>query len=146
MNRRILLLALLALLAASAEPGARVRVTLLERPEEPVVGTLLALRPGVIEVQESTARTFQGADIARFELSRGMKSRTGRYAVTGALILGCAGALFGVLLGRRVADAPNADLILGGGLGLGGAVIGAGFGAIIGSGTRKEQWETVPVP
>src|SRR5678816_2319199 len=35
------------------EPGARVRVTLLARKDEPVVGTLLSLPAGSIEIEDS---------------------------------------------------------------------------------------------
>jgi hypothetical protein len=129
-------------------PGARVRVTLLERKDAPPrVGTILSLPPGALELStDSTATTIPRLQIARIEISRGMKSRTGHGATIGALFLGGAGAMVGLLLGSAIKEeTPDGQAILGVGLGLSGAVVGAGLGALIGSGHHAERWETVPI-
>jgi hypothetical protein len=58
-------------------PGARVRVTLLARRHDWIVGTLLGLPPGAIEIEDSTARTIPRMDVAKVEISRGMHAHTG---------------------------------------------------------------------
>jgi hypothetical protein len=133
--------------AQDLAPGARVRVT-LERQGAPLVGTLLALPPEALELRvepDSTARTILRPDIARLEISGGMRSRSSRGAERGALIVGAIGALagfaFAAIIPTRFDYRPVLPVV---GLG-GGALLGAGIGAITTRG-RYERWETVPVP
>lgn len=139
----------LALIASAAiadetplAPGARIRVTLLERKTEPVIGTLLALPPGAIEFEDSLAHSVPRANVAKLELSRGMKAKTGQYALVGGILTAVAAGTFGYVLGSATDD-NDAPATLGGGLGLAGFLVGAGFGAIVGSGTKAEKWEKV---
>jgi hypothetical protein len=133
-------------IAQELAPGARVRVTLIERA--PLVGTLVALPPAGLEIRfppDSTVRTILRPDIERLEISDGTRSRVGRGAVRGALIVGGIGALGGFLLGMAPLDVEmdQADFV---GIGLvGGGLLGAGLGALMTAG-RYEKWKRVPVP
>jgi hypothetical protein len=136
--------------AEDLAPGARVRVTLLEQPDSPrLIGTIRSLPPDALELTtapDSPATTISRLQIARVEVSRGMKSRAGHGAVTGALIVGLAGAAGGLILGSaiREGDSSTDELV---GIGFaGGGLIGAVLGAAIGSGSRAESWETVKLP
>jgi hypothetical protein len=126
-------------------PGARIRVTLLERTATPIVGTLLALPPGTIEYEDSLAHSVPRTSVAKLELSRGMKAKTVQYALVGGILTGVAVGTFGYIVGSSTDD-DAAPATLGGGLGAAGFLVGMGFGAIIGSGTKAEKWERVELP
>jgi hypothetical protein len=133
--------------AEGLAPGTRVRVTLIERQDAPLVGTLLALPPAALEIRvepDSSARTILRPDIARLEVSGGMRSRAARGAVRGAIIVGGLGALGGFILGSmiRVEDSPETFAGIGA---AGGVLLGAGLGAITTEG-RYERWRRVPLP
>jgi hypothetical protein len=143
----------LTLMASSAlseeaplAPGARIRVTLLERRTEPIVGTLLALPPGTIEFEDSLAHSVPRGKVATLEVSRGMKAQTGKYALVGGILCGVAASTFAYIVGSSATSDDDAPATLGGGFGAAGILIGAGFGAIIGSGTKTERWEEVTLP
>jgi hypothetical protein len=126
------------------EPGNRVRVTLLERKDAPLVGTLLAISPEAISLEVSTERAIPRMDIAKLELSRGMKSRAGRFAGYGALLFGVLGGVSGAGLAKDLGN-DDEDVVvlatLGSVLGL---LTGAGLGAFVGGGMKEERWERVP--
>jgi hypothetical protein len=133
--------------AKEVAPGARVRVTLIDRAQPRIVGTLLALPLAGLEMQaepDSVARTIARLDIARLEISGGMHSRGGRGAARGAAILGGLGMAFGLFLTSVVPEVEE-DVALVSVLGVGGALAGAGLGALMAQG-QYERWSRVPVP
>jgi hypothetical protein len=125
-------------------PGARVRVTLIERHRDRIVGTLLGLPPGAIEIEDSTARSIPRVDVAKLEISRGMRAHTGSAAAKGAVLLGIVGVAVGAGFGGAIDD-PDAPLLMATVGGLGGALIGGVLGAAIGS-SKTEHWEKVAIP
>jgi hypothetical protein len=129
------------------DPGARVRVTLLARPDAPVIGTLRALSPGTIEIEDSTARSIPRPDVARLEVSRGKRMHTKNHAALGVL----AGAAVGAVLGARVgAGQPSGlgsnDVLLGVFGGVLGGLVGGGIGSAGGRRVDEERWREVRLP
>ena len=131
-----------AALADEIPPGARVRVTLLARPEAPVVGSLLTYRPESIVLTaepDSLERTFARADVAKFERSTGMHNNAGKGAVIGAVVGGVAAGLLGALFASAIKEEGSDAIPLV--LGAGGAVVGGLVGAAVGEGSKHEGWE-----
>jgi len=129
---------------ADVAPGTRVRVTLLARPDAPIIGSLLAYRPETLIVAaepDSAERTFARADLAKFERSTGMHNNAGKGAVIGAVAGGVAAGLLGALFASAIkeGDAEAIPLVLG----VGGAVVGGLVGAAIGEDSKHEGWEEV---
>ena len=125
--------------------GDRVRVT---APNERVVGTFAVLKPDTLVVNvESRRLAIPFASVTSLEVSRGQKSRTGRGALIGLGV----GVVAGV--GTALALCAEGDCNIDGDitgavalvLGAGGALVGAGIGALIGSQTKTDRWETVPL-
>jgi len=147
MKHRLALLVLVTLAtAAHAEvaPGQRVRVTLLARPETPVVGTVLAYRPESLSLAaepDSAESTFALVDVAKLETSAGVHGNAGKGAVIGALVGGIGAGLLGALFANAIkeGDTEAIPVVLGVGGAIGGALIGAG----IGEGSKHEKWEQV---
>ena len=151
--RRVLLLLLIPLsftsLAAqdTLTAGDKVRVT---TEEERVVGSLVSLDDNQLtlttEARDSSL-VLPLASLTKLEVSRGQKSMAGR----GALIGLGAGAAVGVgtaLVACAGGDCNTDGDITGAlalGLGAGGALVGAGIGALIGSSIKVDRWETVPL-
>ena len=150
-----LLLALLIAAPAFAAPsetppvlevGSRARVTLLANDTPKVVGSVLSLPADTLVLAaepDSAPRAIARLDIEKLELSRGLKSSSGKGATIGAVI----GMLWLGLSAAAVAnvDGPTDDAVAAGFLGGAvGAIGGAGVGALIGSAFRHEQWEKVP--
>jgi len=142
----VALLLLLALpvptLAGELAEGSRVRVTLLARKGEPVVGTLLALPSETIEFEDSTARSIPLAEVKKLEMSLGIKTRAGRYAQYGALVFTPLGAWAGA---EAAHDLGGDEVATGMVVGILGALVGAGFGAIVGQAFEEEHWQKVPL-
>ncbi len=146
--RRFLLLLLIPLSFTSLtaqdtlSAGDKVRVT---TEEERVVGYLTAIEGDQLTLDASLVLPI--ASVTRLEVNRGQKSMAGR----GALIGAGAGAVAGGVTGLAVCAASScgfeADLtgVVVVVLGAGGALLGAGIGALIGSGTKVDRWETVPL-
>ena len=146
--RRFLLLLLIPLsftsLAAqdTLTAGDRVRVT---TEEERVVGCLTAIEGDQLTLD--TSLVFPLASLTRLEVSRGQESKTG----TGALIgLGAGAAVgVGIALAACADDKCNIDGDITGAValvfGAGGALVGLGIGALIGSATKVDRWEDVPL-
>ncbi len=127
-------------------PGSRVRLQptgaqdwIVGRLEEGDDETLVLLRDG-----ETTPLAVSRSMIARLEVSRGRRGRTG----TGMLLGGLAGALAG---GVTVLALCGPDGCIGSGIVLlplgmaGGALAGGGIGAAIGATIRSERWQAVPL-
>lgn len=140
-------------LAAQAQPvdlvpGRRIRVH--RRAETTLVGDLVSLGPDTLTMTTSAADTVavQRAAISRLDLSTGTKSKAGKGAVNGLLFGGLGGALIGVLAsgsddGEFLDYGPGAWAASGA---LMFGALGAGVGALIGSGQRTDQWEGVVLP
>ena len=162
----MILLVLLMLIpcAAFAQPapgavraGDRVRVSILV-PETAVdstgfdsghrrTGTVLHVLPESIEL-EGEKRAIPWAYTNRLELSTGRHGNAGKGALYGALIGLVAGVVTGVTIGRDENGGENSDNLAAEGgvaLGLGGLLLGAGLGAIIGGASKTDDWREIPV-
>lgn len=135
------------------EPGHRVRLTLSPDSQSGrtirIVGTLMRLGPDSIAVYDQDRQAVVTAALeaaARLEASRGHRS----YTLRGTLIGLAAGAAGGIATGLLVCG--TGDCISSGGdweglvvgvLGIGGGLVGAGVGALVGAGLSGERWEAV---
>jgi hypothetical protein len=153
--RRLLAFALTVVFAATVQAetvavGARVRATLMAHSEPALVGTLLELRPGALAIEvvpDSSERVVPRVDVAKLEVSRGLRSNAGPTAKKCAVVFGLGLAAMGVVAGMTSADLPEgAALYLGAGLGVGGALFGGALGALVGAGSKSERWREVEVP
>jgi hypothetical protein len=127
-----------------------VRVTAPSLDLDKGVGTVAALETDTLVVnteQRADALEVPLADVTKLEVHRGQKSKTGTSALIGAgfgAALGVSVALIGCADNECLSDgdATAGVAVL---LGAGGALLGAGLGALIGSGTKVDRWETVPL-
>ena len=87
---------------------------------------------------------FPLASLTKIEVSRGQKSKTASGALIGGAVGLAAGGIVGAALCSGEPDCPEPRWLVGaayvGGIGL---VVGAGIGAIIGTITKVDRWETV---
>ena len=125
-------------------PGTRVRVTAPSVSNKPLVGTVVAFDADSLVVQRDTAiRRLSTTSITHLDISQSRKSHTLMGAGIGFLVgAGFATAL--VLTGDRGGDCADAGycILIGSAvLGGGGAVIGAGIGALV----RTDRWAEVPL-
>ncbi len=117
MHRAVLVTAALAMLCPPLQaqqdsllrPGARVRVEVRLEFRDPVVGTLVAMPPGVFSIARGGERTdtidIPVSLIRKVEVSRGQYSRS--QGVRRGLATGlAAGVAVGFLLGRRRRKSP----------------------------------------
>jgi hypothetical protein len=140
--------ALPACAAPILEEGARVRVTVIERKQRPVIGRALDLRPESITIaseRDSSRRVLMRSGIRRIEVSTGRKSNAGTGAGIGAITGGMLGLVAGLaisssLRGLGKGENETAGVIACGGAG---AAAGALIGAAIGSGSHHDRWEDV---
>ncbi len=123
-------------------PGHRVRVH-LSQPRSKVVGYVVRLTADTLVINsEADAKhevALATANIRRLDLSRGERSRAGRGVFVGLLVGAAAGA---AALAYFCSDScigawPLFGLIPGG------ALVGAGIGAGVGSLFRTERWQPV---
>jgi hypothetical protein len=131
--------------------GVRVRVRESAASTQTATGTLVRLTRDSITISPRglrDERAFALASLSEVTVSRGRHSRTGR----GALIGLASGTLAGVSSGLFLCGSVDCDSS--GGdftgiavvtLGLGGALIGTGLGALIGSFIHTERWESIPL-
>jgi len=127
-------------------PGTRVRV---HQGVESLTGTLVSLDSAalVIATGKDTV-TAPRASITALEVSTGTKSHAGK----GALIGLGAGLVTGVVVGIAASGSDNGDFFdfsageWAVGVGLTGAAIGAGVGAIVGAGIHSDRWTPVVLP
>ncbi len=128
-------------------PGTRVRITAPQLGAEPVVGTLLGIGHESLSLEREgreDPEIIARSGVSRLEISRGVKSQEGRFALVG---LG-AGAAAIVLL--TFGDYPHSSdplgdlnlLAIGAALAAGGAAIGG----VIGLMHETEQWEVATLP
>lgn len=127
-------------------PGDRIRVTAPAMGVEQLVCTLSAFSADSVVVEDrDTLLSLPLASVTKLEVYRGQQLRGGNRAVTGLLVGGGAGALFGLIIGAPEAGDWGARYVLGGALifaGLGGAV-GAFIGAAVRQRRLVERWEPV---
>ena len=133
------------------DPGDRVRVTAPSLDLDKDVGTVAALVADtfVVELEDQAdALDVPLSEVTRLEVHQGHKSRAG----TGALIGAGAGAATGVTV--ALVDCAGDECHLDGSdvtgavvlvLGAGGALAGAGLGALIGAAIKTDRWELVPL-
>jgi hypothetical protein len=129
-------------------PGRRIRVH--RRAETTLVGELVSLGPDSLTLTTAAADTVavSRAAITGLDLSTGTKSNAGKGALNGLIFGGLGGALIGVLAsgsddGEFLDYGPGAWAASGA---LMFGALGAGVGALIGSGQRADRWESVPLP
>jgi len=122
---------------------ARVRVTLLERKPDRVIGTLLQIGPDALRLEtDSLVQTIPRPQIRKVEMSEGIVSGTERGIRIGAIVGGLSGICFGVLVAaiNESETGESQYVAVGSALGLLGAVTGGGLGALIGSAFENESW------
>lgn len=133
---------------AMPAPGTAVRVTPPPPARRPVIGTFLAVSGDSILVQaQGKADTLRfPLALDRIEVQRGMKRRTGEFAVKGALVGLGVGLLYGVL-GPTSCDelfCPTQEawpLVT-----LAAIPGGLVYGALVGTLFKKKRWEPLLQP
>ena len=128
-------------------PGARIRV---QQGSQTVTGTLLSLDSAglVIVTGKADSVTVPRASITAVEVSTGTRSHAGK----GALIGLGTGLLTGVVVGIASSGSDDGDFFdfssgeWAAGVGLTGAVIGTGVGAIVGAVIRTDKWAPAVLP
>jgi hypothetical protein len=135
---------------AAVDPGSRVRV---HQGAQSVTGTFVSVDSTSLTLVTGSADTVttSRASITGVDVSLGKKSRAGRGALIGLAI----GTVAGVVTGAAVGDdspsdcwfcieptKPEAALALG----LTGAILGAGIGAIIGATQHGDRWQPTVLP
>ncbi len=135
--------------APPIETGSRIRVTAPVLGADKMVGMLVEVDASRLRVQaddQASPMTISLADMTRLEVSQGRKSNALKGLGIGALI----GAPIGVALGVAVSSESgdnqcyhNAGCIAIGGAAVGvvGALVGLGIGALL----KSERWEEVPL-
>src|SRR5688572_20853891 len=123
------------------EAGTRVRIH--TGATTPLTGTVAYRDPASVAVLRAPADTafVPLASITRVEVSAGRRSNAGRGAKWGGLV----GAGFGTLLGMAAMAEDDGYFELGAeaipaGM-IGGGLLGATIGVVIGALTSREQWE-----
>ena len=126
-------------------PGARVRVYSPDR----VTGTIESLSPDALVLKPEDRDSSQAipfASMTKLEVSQGLTSRTSKGAGIGFFVGGAAGlataAIVCAIAGDCVADDPYTGLVYAF-FGVLGAGVGTLTGAIIGSSSKTDRWETV---
>lgn len=128
------------------DAGQRVRI---HEGKRKVVGTLLSVDSSAVRVLTSHTDTahLRRADITGADVSVGTKSR----AASGALIGAGVGTIGVGLIAYILAGTPGLtsgeeSLVYVGAAALGGLVLGAGVGAVIGAGSRADKWKPAVWP
>ena len=133
--------------------GDRVRFKAPAVATERLVGTLASLAADtcVMYVEgRADPLTLPLASLTWLQVSRGRESRVGRGAVIGTLVGVAVGLLAPLYVcGWEEIQCPGEGsigfLVLWVGSVAGGALLGAGTGALIGSTTIVDHWETIPL-
>jgi hypothetical protein len=131
---------------AQLESGARIRVTASNSSPARRTGSFVSLDGDSLRYTAAAADsivTLPLGSVARLERSTGRHSGAGRGAAIGGLI----GGGLGLALGLAASSEENSFYEVGGEdvavvtvlLG----AVGAGVGALIGSGSKRDRWETV---
>ena len=155
---RIPLIVGIALLAVTADvhaqadattlvPGARVRV---HQGPQSLTGSLVSLDSAglVVATGKSDTAAVPLSSITGVDVSRGTKSRVGKGALIGLGV----GTATGIIIGVAASSSDDGDFFdfnsgeWAIGVGLTGAVIGTGIGAIIGATQRTDKWQPTVLP
>jgi hypothetical protein len=156
MFRALLVLGLVALAGAQGGqaqqattglvPGRRIRIH--QSGVKPLAGEFVSMGSDGIRLTTSPADTqlVPKADITGVDLSQGTKSKAGSGAVTGLLV----GAAGGALLGVAGCSGDESGWVTPGQCAGAGALVfgalGAGIGALLGSGKRTDKWAPTAWP
>ena len=158
MYRALLVLSLVSLAAAQGSqaqqdttglvPGRRIRVH--QQGNQKLVGNFVSMDSASLAMVTSIGDTVlvPRHDIAGLDLSQGTKSNAGKGAITGLLV----GGGLGVALGLAAASSTEGSILesspgaYAAGSGLLFGALGAGVGALIGSGQRTDKWAPTAWP
>jgi hypothetical protein len=132
-----------------ADSGLRVRITTDGGSHKRMVGTLLSADSDSLRLTSSNDQrvlTVPTRSVVRLERSRGQRPSTGRGARIGALVGGGTGLLLGIAASSEsdswvqigAEEVAVVTVVFG--------LAGAGVGALIGSVSHHEQWDSVPIP
>jgi hypothetical protein len=121
-------------------PGNRVRVH-LSQPRRTVIGTVARVSQDTLVILPQDARTelvLPAANVRKLELSLGRRSHTGKGALLGFIAggVGVSIALAALCAGECIGGGV---IIVPAGGAVGGAILGAGIGALI----RSDRWREV---
>jgi hypothetical protein len=127
------------------QSGSRIRVTTVSGSR---VGTLISAATDsiwLVSAKDSMALAVPTQSVVRLEHSLGQRPATGRGALIGALIGAGTGLLLGILASTEEGGwyEVGAEEVLSASLVAGGT--GAVLGALIGSVSRREKWQPVPL-
>ena len=133
--------------ATALVPGTRVRV---HQGAQSMTGSLLYMDSTSLALVTGRADTVTTplALITGIDVSRGTKSRAGRGALIGVGV----GAASGIIVGIAASGSDDGDFFdfssgaWATGIGLTGAVLGAGIGAIIGATQHGDRWQPAVLP
>jgi hypothetical protein len=131
--------------------GVRVRVRESAPGGQTTFGTLVGVTRDSITLSPrelNDERAFALASLSEVAVSRGRHSRTGRGALIGLITGTVAGVASGLILcSHEDCESSGGDFagLATATLGLGGALVGTGLGALIGSFVRTERWENIPL-
>lgn len=134
--------------SAQVDTVVRVRITTNVPKQKPWVGNLISAGSDSVRLrpQEGGVVSVPSASVVRVEQSRGRRSNSGKGAVIGAII----GGGTGLILGIAASSEEGSFYEVGAGEVVGGmavlAAVGAGLGALIGSGSHRERWEPITLP
>lgn len=128
--------------------GRRIRIQ--QQHGASLQGAVVAVSDSAVTLRTSETDTVSvpRAGIAKVEVYEGTRSNTGKSALTGLLI----GGLTGVVVGAVSAQATQGSFIEysagEGAVAYGAAfgVLGAGIGALVGSGSHHESWQPAVLP
>ncbi len=135
----------------SIAPGDTVRVTAPSMDMDDSIGTVAALETDTLTVkveERADALYVPLADITKLEVRHGQRSRAGKGALIGLGVGAAAGVTlaFVACAGKECySDSNDATGVVALIFGAGGALLGAGIGAIIGSSIKTDRWESVPL-
>lgn len=158
MNKRIYLPAVLLVVPFATvfaqeqmplpQPGERIRLMACTPVCEDLEGTCEALSGDTLRVrieERATPTAISLASVLKLEVHRGQKSNVGTGAIMGFVLGAAAGAIAGVVFCSNEhcsgVTPGQAALYAGAVAGAGGAVLGAGLGAL----TKRDRWEEVPL-
>ena len=130
-------------------PGRRIRVH--QQDNHTLVGNFASMDSASLALVTTAGDTVAvpRGDIAGLDLSQGSKSNAGKGAITGLLIGGGLGVVLGLAAASGAEDTFFFDYGAGTyavGAGLFFGAVGAGIGALIGSGKRTDKWAPTAWP
>jgi hypothetical protein len=158
MFRTLLVLTLLSFVAPQAAraqqdttglvPGRRIRIH--QEGNQKLVGSFVAMDSASLAMVTTAGDTVRvpRSNVTGLDLSQGTKSNAGKGAITGLLIGGGVGIVLGL---AASSDAEGSFFDVGAGTWAAGSglffgAVGAGIGALIGSGSRSDKWAPTAWP